>query len=72
MHYSSNLNNYVRAIVLQIAMKCCYYIISICLLLQFGWTALHHACYNGDPEVVKYLVSNNADIAVIDNVSNYV
>ena len=48
-------------------MKCCYYIDM--LLLQNGWTALHWACKDGQVEVVKLLISNNADIAATNNVS---
>ena len=48
-------------------MKCCYYIDM--LLLQGGYTALHWACSNGHVEVVKLLISNNADVAATDNVS---
>ena len=50
-------------------MKCCYYIDM--LLLQDGWTALHHACIYGHVEVVKLLISNNADVAATTNVSVY-
>ena len=42
------------------------------LLLQDGSTALHHACNNGHVEVVKLLISNNADVAATDNVSERV
>ena len=49
-------------------MKCCYY--NDMLLLQIGWTALHYACYNGHVEVVKLLMSNNADISATTNVSD--
>ena len=48
-------------------MKCCYYIDM--LLIQIGRTALHRACINGHVEVVKLLISNNADVATTDNVS---
>ena len=41
------------------------------LLLQLGWTALHHTCRNGHTEVVKHLINNNADISATDNVSDY-
>ena len=50
-------------------MKCCYYIDM--LLLQGGWTALHCACRVEYVEVVKLLISNNADVAATDNVSVY-
>ena len=50
-------------------MICCYYIGM--LLLQDGWTALHHACCNGHTEVVKHLINNNADISATKNVSDY-
>ena len=42
------------------------------LLLQFGKTTLHHACGNGHVEIVKFLISNNADISAADSVSDYV
>ena len=48
-------------------MKCCYYIDM--LLLQTGWTALHRTCINGHVEVVKLLISNNADVAATTDVS---
>ena len=48
-------------------MKCCYYIDM--LLLQGGYTALHWACSNGHVEVVKLLISNNADVEATANVS---
>ena len=51
-------------------MKCCYYIDT--LLLQAGNTALHRACSNGHVEIVKFLISNNADISAADGVSDYV
>ena len=47
--------------------KCSHYIDM--LLLQGGLTALHYACSKGHVEVVKLLISNNADIAATDNVS---
>ena len=51
-------------------MKCCYY--NDMLLLQDGWTALHKTCVNGHVEVVKLLMSNNADISATKNVSDCV
>ena len=51
-------------------MKCCHYIDM--LLLQTGWTALHSACINGHVEVVKLLISNNADVAATTYVSERV
>ena len=48
---------------------CCYYIDM--LLLQFGGTALHHACLVGHLEVVKHLLNNNADVLATDDVSDY-
>ena len=48
-------------------MKCCHYIDM--LLLQAGSTALHHACLSGHVEVVKLLISNNADVTATDHVS---
>ena len=49
-------------------MKCCYYI--DILLLQFGSTALHKACYNGHTKVVEILLLNNADISATNKVSD--
>ena len=40
------------------------------LLIQYGSTALHSACCEGHVEVVKLLMSNNADISATDNVSD--
>ena len=40
------------------------------LLLQNGWTALHKACSEGYVEVVKLLMSNNADISATTDVSD--
>ena len=51
-------------------MKCCYYIDM--LLLQGGFTALHLACSKGHTEVVKYLITKNADISATNYVSDYV
>ena len=42
------------------------------LLLQVRLTALHCACSSGHVEVVKFLISNNADISATDQVSDYV
>ena len=42
------------------------------LLLQGGYTALHCACRYGHVEIVKFLISNNADISAADSVSDYV
>ena len=47
--------------------KCSHYIDM--LLLQAGLTALQYACGNGHVEVVKLLISNNADIAATTDVS---
>ena len=47
------------------------YVMTICLfvlLLQNGHTALHLAASNNHPEVIKVLISNGADITVIDKV----
>ena len=49
-------------------MKCCYY--NNMLLLQYGWTALHWACLDAHVEVVKLLMSNNADISATTDVSD--
>ena len=49
-------------------MKCCYY--NDMLLLQDDWNALHWACNNGHVEVVKLLMSNNADISATSKVSD--
>ena len=56
--------------MLQCVIKCCYY--NDMLLLQSGYTALHWACDRGHAEVVKLLMSNNADISAKANVSDYV
>ena len=49
-------------------MKSCYYIDM--LLLQHGDTALHIACIYGDTEIVKYLLTNGADISATNKVSD--
>ena len=51
-------------------MKCCYNIDM--LMLQSGNTALHKACIYGHIEVVKHLITKNADISVTNDVSYYV
>ena len=39
------------------------------LLLQYnGWTALQWAANNNHPEIIKILISNGADITVVDEV----
>ena len=38
------------------------------LLLQNGWTALHLAAHNNCPEIIKILITNGADITVVDKV----
>ena len=38
------------------------------LLLQGGWTALHWAANDNHPETIKILISNGADITVVDKV----
>ena len=39
------------------------------LLLQYnGRTALHWAAHNNYPEIIKILISNGADITVVDKV----
>ena len=38
------------------------------LLLQNGLTALHRAAINNHPEIMKILISNGADITVVDKV----
>ena len=40
------------------------------LLLQGGDTALHYACIDGYTEIVKYLLTNGADISATNNVSD--
>ena len=37
-------------------------------LLQAGWTALHYAAYHNRPEIIRILISNDADITVVDKV----
>ena len=39
------------------------------VLLQDGWTALHIACYNGNTEVVKYLLTNGANLSATTKVN---
>ena len=41
------------------------------LFLQYGQTALHYACMNGHTEIVKYLLTNGANLSVTDQV-NYI
>ena len=38
------------------------------LLLQDGLTALHWAAINNHPDIIKILISNGADINVVDEV----
>ena len=38
------------------------------LLIQDGWTALHWAATNNSPEITKILITNGADITVVDKV----
>ena len=38
------------------------------LLLQDGWTSLHFAAYFDQPEIIKVLISNGADIIVVNKV----
>ena len=38
------------------------------LLLQNGWTALHHACDWGHTEVAKYLLINGANLSATNKV----
>ena len=38
------------------------------LLLQDGWTALHFAARNNHPEIIKILITNGANITVVDKV----
>ena len=38
------------------------------LLVQSGHTALHHSASNNHTEIIKVLVSYDADIAVVDKV----
>ena len=42
------------------------------LLLQDGWTALHHACHYGQTEIAEHLLSNGANPLTIDKVSKLV
>ena len=42
------------------------------MLLQDGWTVLHYACRYEHTEVVKLLISNDADISAVDNVCMYI
>ena len=39
------------------------------LLLQYGWTALQHACYSGHTEIVKYLLTNGANLSTTNRVN---
>ena len=38
------------------------------LLLQDGWTALHFAATHNHLEIIKILITNGADITVVDKV----
>ena len=38
------------------------------LLIQDGWTALHIAATINHPEIIKILITNGADITVVDKV----
>lgn len=38
------------------------------LLLQDDWTILHYAAYNNQPEIIKVLISNGANITFANKV----
>ena len=40
----------------------------VVLLLQDGHTALHIAATNNHPEIIKILITNGADVTVVDKV----
>ena len=42
----------------------------MCYILQKGWTALHHAAYNGHLEIVTLLINSGCDINITDIVSH--
>ena len=44
------------------------YVLLFVLLLQDGWTALHLAACNNHPEIIKILITNGADITVVNEV----
>ena len=46
----------------------CLFTVFFVLLLQVGWTILHYAVYNHQPEIIKVLISNGANITVVDKV----
>ena len=48
----------------------CYWYIELkfVLLLQDGCTALHFAAYNNHPEIIKILITNGADITIVNKV----
>ena len=42
------------------------------LLLQYGWTALHRAAQTNNPEIIKTLIANGADIAAVTKVGTII
>ena len=70
MHYTYVATTIYTCYSVTVCYECCYYINP--LLLQYGNTALHWACCYGHTEIVKYLITKNANISVANNVSDCV